>query len=259
MLSPKVVALLEDYVAGRLTAEAKKELYSLLGGKPEKNEEAKIYIDLYAGLSGLELDDLRSDMKMWEKKYTNKSVQATKTKKIKLLPAYRKYAAAAAIVLMSVAAYWATQTKDTAESIFADNFSVNHVILLNTSRGGANKGGTNSKQLAFVLLQSKHFAKAAESFGTLLEGAVEHEDKGELLLGFSLALIGEGRYNKAYDSLLSLDAMKAEALQEYTDWYLALVCLKLNKLADAKRLFNTIKKKPSHLFYIEATDILGKI
>jgi hypothetical protein len=53
--------------------------------------------------------------------------------------------------------------------------------------------------------------------------------------------------------------MKVEALQEYTDWYLALVCLKLDKLEDAKHLFNTIKKNPNHLFHTEATNVLGKI
>jgi len=241
MLSPKVVALLDDYVAGQLTTEAREELYSLLGGEPEKNEEAKVYIDIYTGLNGLELDDLRSDMGMWEKKYTNEVTQPIETKKYILRPIYRKYVAAAAIVLLSVAAYWTTQTTNTPQRLFADNFSIDHVMLLSTSRGGSNEG-KKSQELAFVLLQSKRFSEAAKSFKTILEGPTEDKAKGRLQLGLSLALMGEGSYDKAYNSLRSLDTMKIESLQEYTDWYLALVCLKLDKLEDAKRSFNEIKE-----------------
>lgn len=267
MLNQNQIHTLEQYHKGLLNAQDQAEVESWLED-PEFKAEAENYFQLFKGFAALELEAFGEKLQTWEAKHQQKEKEEKPSGMIVFFRKYRLVVAAAVILLMMPLGYWAFQSNNSTDQLFADNFT--HFKAVSFAKRAVTPAGTEKEALEFTrqlrlneginAYNAKDYAKAIEQLTTYLS-LVEAETKvDETRLYLAISYLVEEQADKAQPIFEDLAKnAKSRRTHEAADWYLALTLIKNEEARPAKKMLRKISRKSKHDYQDKAKALLPQL
>lgn len=233
---------------------SKASIESYLKGKSDKKTTRAIEEEMNNSLFFSDAMDGFSDAPEFLDRVNKLSFDSIRTQKksSKTYNLYR-FAAAAAVLLLPLAAilWWPSQNTD--DSLFAHNFSSFPTDKYEVTRNEGNPDIILTKEIgAYKAYAEKNYTNAIQAFENHL--AVIPED-AEATFYLGLAQLETGQTENAIDNLETA-RINSNRFYEDATWYLALAHIKLNQRDDAELVLQDLIKNEQGHYFAKAKKLL---
>lgn len=249
----KKYELVEQYLAGSLSDEARRHFEDQLKADPALQAEVELHEQVADTLRGEGVHQLRSTLQSVDQAWVLEKPGVGEGRRLRL--PLRKAIILAASLLALVFAYYtfSPRTSLSPQDVYADNFSPYKMVLNQRSTTDA-ISEPETFSAAIAAYENKDFPQAATLFQNL---HATHPDIIALLFYQAIADLSQNKTRAALSSLEKVLATPDHLFVEQSRWYLGLAYLQAQDLMKAKKVLEQIEEGAYK--YKEAQQILQSI
>lgn len=232
--------LIQAYVLNKLGKEEREEFDQLYKNDAAFRKEVEFHQDMAAAFSEIERKRIKTKLQKFEEE-----LKAPKPK------SYTPWLVAASVlIIVGIGLMNLFDTDGNSDQLYMAYFEPYENVVQPITRGQSIE---NLKTTVFIAYEKQEYTKAAEGFHQLYEST----DETYFLLYEANALMADNQLEKAIPILEKHVAMEDEFVEK-SRWYLALAYLKTEKVSQAEKLLQEIKKRNSYKAK-DASAILQKL
>ena len=241
--------LIQAYLEGKLEGDDLAKMNREIIENPELAEEINKLKKLELGLEGIGADQLRDEIRNWEKDYRLKA--SNQKGKVRSLRTYYSVAAVILLLIVSGIVIYLNQSPDY-NALYAENFTPYEDMILDR---GENETSSESELTEGMEAYNNHqYEVAAQKLSSYL---TQNSEKPGVALYIG---ISQMELNHMLDAIKYLDLAQQDPLfAQQAQWYLALLFVKNNQIDKARNQLSIISKNDDHYKRSEAKDLLRKI
>jgi hypothetical protein len=233
--------MIQAYLEGKMGGEELQKFTSEFESNPELAREIKRFKEIELGLRSIGVDNLKEEIKDWEKEYL---IHSSETVKVRTIRTY--YSVAAIILLLVVAGiFFFLNRQPDYSNLYSQNYTPYEDMILD--RGDMEEYNESPLKAGMEAYNMKKYELASKNLSAYLEQMPEKYGVA-LYLGISEMELNQ---TKSAEKDLML-AQKDPMFTQQAQWYLCLLYLKSNQPDNALDEINGILRNPDHYKFEDA-------
>jgi tetratricopeptide (TPR) repeat protein len=250
--------LIEQYLAGTMTADGRRDFERRLDTDPALRAEVLLHREVTETLRGEKVHELRRVIKDVDQSFTipkSTNLRAgPNNSRSRILSFPRVLSIAAAVLVLVVAVFVLMPDRSVGtDTLFAQHYEP-YEMILNQRSVDETETLEQLIRTAVMAYETKDFEQAAILFENLSQ---EQPDAETFQLYLGVSLLSSGAAEAAIITLEKLNEKASPLFVEQSRWYLAMAYLKSSNVAQAK---STLQRIETGAFqYVAAQEILKEL